>query len=735
MTWSERTAVLAALLLISGCGREPEGFLLRPLVGTKSYQVASTPTAGLSFPRAPEVADLEIDHERRPVVLTTPGTWRWHGRVPEGGARLHAGAQVLPAAWQVIQGMDVRLVAVDGDLREILDIADVARAPRQNEPRWVDLDADLSRYAGREVTLEMTADLPGLPAGHLHDNLVAWGPVSLAAPPEEMESPNVLFILVDTLRRDHLTPYGYKRDTTPEIQARLAAPGAVVEEAYSQAPWTLPSVVSFLTGRYPGEMLSPDMTSFAIPDQIEPLPELLGRLGYQTGGFIGNPSLHAGAGFGRGFRTFFAPPADIEWMKKHADTLNLHAVPWLRAHQDRPFFAYVHYIDPHDPYQNPDMDRFGGRSPFMPDYDGPVAGDWIHGIYTGRLELADPAHDVPYIRALYDSEVRYVDRYVGELLASLDPKVLANTLVVLTADHGEELYDHGGWKHGQTLYDEQIHVPLFVRWDGHVKPGTRLRGTVRLLDLVPTLMAAAGGKSDPEWDGVDLLPALTGSGPLPRRPAFAQHLSSGPLLAAAVLDHRKLIRYNRREPFAPPDDLQAHLYEVDLGRFRSEELYDLARDPGERRNLAAEDGPGAAALAPLAPLAPIIREHLGPFLPGLWVTTDGMDGPGLPPGSRLGGTITFQRAPQRWVPYFLGDADRVEQSGNRITFEITTGPVDRGFRVEGDPGRVESVTLSVDGRPVSPGHLKVWTPRKAAVKRPAADPETEKRLRSLGYIQ
>jgi arylsulfatase A-like enzyme len=723
MTWSERAAALAALLLISGCGQEPKGFLLRPLVGTRSYAVTDAAPEGLSFPRAPEVADLEIDHERRPVVLTAPGTWRWRGRVPEAGARLHAGVQVLPAAWQAIQGLGVRLTATDGDLREILD---VARVPRQDEPRWVDLDADLSRWAGREVTLEMTADLPGLPPDHRNDNLVAWGPVSLAAPPEEMpKRPNVLFILVDTLRRDHLTPYGYKRDTTPEIQRWLAAPGAVVEEAYSQAPWTLPSVVSFLTGRYPGELLSTDMTSFGIPEEIEPLPELLARLDYQTGGFLGNPSLHAGAGFGRGFRTFFAPPADIEWMKKHADTVNAHAVPWLRAHQDRPFFAYVHYIDPHDPYQNPDMDRFGGRSPFMPDYTGAVAGDWIHGIYTGRLKLADPARDVPYIRALYDSEVRYVDRYVGELLASLDPKVLANTLVVLTADHGEELYDHGGWKHGQSLYDEQIHVPLLVRWDGHVKPGTRLRGTVRLLDLVPTLMAAAGGKADPAWDGVDLLPALTGTGALPRRPAFAQHLSSGPLRAAAVLDRKKLILYNRREPFQPADDLQAHLYEVDDARFQGEELYDLARDPGERRNRIAE---GGAAM--LAPLSPIIREHLGPFLPGLWVLTNGVS-----PGSRLSGTITFQRAPQRWVPYFLGDADRVEPSGNRITFEIATGPVDKGFRVEGDPGRVEAVTLSVDGRAASPGLLKVWTPRKAVVKRRAADPETEKRLRSLGYIQ
>lgn len=715
MTWFDRAAALAALLLISGCGK-PEGFVLRPLVGTGTFAVAGTDEIpdGLSFSRAPETMDLEIDHERRPVVLAAPGTWRWRGVVPEEGARLHAGAQILPAAWQAVNAVEILLVVRDGKTREILDHA---RIERQPEPRWLDFEADLSRYAGREVTLELTADLHGLPAEHRKDNLVAWGPVSLSAP-SERDRPNVLFILVDTLRRDHLTPYGYRRDTSPEMQRWLAAPGAVVEEAYSQAPWTLPSVVSFLTGRYPGELLGPDMTTFGIPPEVEPLAEILARKGYQTGGFFANPSLHAGAGFGRGFRTFFAPPADIQWMQKHADTLNAHAIPWLRASQDRPFFAYVHYIDPHDPYENPDMDRFGGRSPFMPDYSGPVAGSWIHGIYNGRLQMADPARDVPYIRALYDSEVRYVDRHIGELLGALDPKVLANTLVVLTADHGEELFDHGGWKHGQTLYEEQIHVPLIFRWDGHIRPGSRLKGTVRLVDLVPTLAAAAGAQADPDWDGVNLLPALTGSGSLPRRAAFAQHLSSGPLRAAAVLGARKLILFNDREEFQPADPLQAHLHEVDTARLRREELYDLSRDPGEKHNLAGEQG------GTIAELAPIIQHHLEPHLPGLWVLTDS-----VPAGSRLSGTITFQRPPQRWIPYFLGEADRVELAGDRITFDLTAEPLAKGFRVEGDSGRVVDLTVSQQGR------LRLWRYQGKTVKRRPADPETERRLRSLGYIQ
>lgn len=691
MTWSR----FLLLLLLCGCARKPEGFVLRPLVGTGTFTVTTETPDGLSFPAAPEVADLEIDHERRPVVLARPGTWRWHGIVPEKGD-VHAGVQILPAAWKAVRSLEVRLEARDGDSREVLDWASAT------EPRWLNLEADLSRYAGREITLELTAELPGLPSDHLDDNLVAWGPVALSAPGEQ-ERPNVLFILVDTLRYDHVTAYGYTRNTTPEIQRRLADPGAVVEEAYSQAPWTLPSVVSFLTGRYPGDLLSPEMSSFGIPDGVEPLAESMARHGYQTAGFVANPTLHAGAGFDRGFRTYFAPPADVRWMNKHADDLNGHAIPWLKANQDRPFFAYVHYIDPHDPYRNPDMEAFGGRSPFQPGYEGPVDGGWIHGIYTGELQLPSPPQDVHYIKALYDSEVSYVDRHIGELLDSLDPEVLSNTIIVLTADHGEELFDHGGWKHGQSLYEEQIHVPLIFRWDGHIQPGTRLPGTVRLVDLVPTLAAAVGMKADPDWDGVDLLPALTGKGSLPRKPAFAQHLSSGPLRAAAILNGRKLILYNRNEPFQPGDPLQAHLYAIDQARFRRVELYDVEADPGERRPLNE----------PFGDLDTAIRRNLEAFLPGLWVLGNGS------------GTIAFERAPQRWVPYFLGESDRVEMSGNRIAYDLTAEPFAKGFRVEGDPGRVLSPT---------PG-LSFWRHEGKTVKRRAADPETERRLRSLGYIQ
>lgn len=821
-SWAGGTALLAGGLLLAACHRgQPEGFVLRPLVEAGSYrlrvEVGRPPAAdarqGLWFPARPAIADIEIDHERRPVVLTTGAPWSWTGRVPPHAA-LHAGLQLVPAAWPWVRRLQAVALLRAGREREVLQ---VARASAGESRLWLDLSADLGRYAGQRVTLELSATLAGLPPRMRGDNLVAWGPVALTSAhhpeagggaaahleagrldrqhPEAGRSagrPNVILILVDTLRRDRLTPYGYRRETSPEIGRRLAAAGTVMEDAYSQAPWTLPSVVSLMTGRYPGEVLSSDLSTYGIPAAVEPLAERLGAVGFETAGFIANPTMHVGAGFERGFRTFYAPPAEVEWLLRHADDVNRHALPWIAAHQDqdRPFFLYLHYIDPHDPYDNPEI--VGNRSPFESEYKGPVAGDWVHGVYTGNLALPDPARDLAHLSALYDSEVHYVDRAIGEVLAAVRPEVLANTLVVLTADHGEELLDHGGWKHGQSLYEEQIHVPLIWRWDRRIPAGRRLAGTVRLLDVAPTLAAATGAAPDPGWQGTDLLPALTGAGPLVARPAFAEGLSSGPLLAAAVLGRDKLIVFNRAEPFAPADALQVHLWRLNLDRLARLERYDLARDPGERRNLAppaapSPDGNGAPApsVAPadppaadpvdrLALLAAVIDRRLDGSLPGMRLLAAG-----VPAGSRLRIELTLARPSLHWLPYLLAPADRVTLDGARLTLELSGGDaLTRGVRIEGDVAgagaAVQSLSASLDGRALPPGRLRVgagapypggpltlaalrarqWPQALAAAaagggpavalwlhdaagaveRRQGHDAETERRLRALGYL-
>src|ERR1700687_567230 len=352
---------LPAIALLGGCRRgEPDGFALRPLVeagGCARRAAAGARQSGLCFPPRPALADLEIDHERRPVVLTTVAPWSWTGRVP-ARATLHAGLQLMPAAWQRVRRLQAVAMLRDGRDREVLQ---VVRSGVRADPEWLDLSADLGRYAGRQVTLELAVTLGGLPPRMRGANLVAWGPVALsgagaagsvhrgdgtdrqarrrrpavapaasaaAAPsPAGDGRPNIIVILVDTLRRDRLTPYGYRRETSPEIARRLAAAGTVAEDAYSQAPWTLPSGGSLMTGRYPGELLGGALSACAIPPSIMPIAERLGRAGYETAGFLANPTLHVGAGFERGFHTFYAPHADVAWSRSAAEYLERYATP------------------------------------------------------------------------------------------------------------------------------------------------------------------------------------------------------------------------------------------------------------------------------------------------------------------------------------------------------------------------------------------------------------------------
>ncbi len=751
MTWCERAARwlaggLAGAALACAAGEPPPSSLLPAIAAQCGGEGQVTPVA--------------IGGERRSALVCPAAAWRWRGRVPEGTA-LHVGAQLQPGAGSPAAGLEIEVAVERRRGRQVLGVW------RSAQPeRWLDLDLDLDRVAGREIELVVTprivaAEGQPAPAAASARPAVAWAPVTLSMRRPPPARPNILFILVDTLRADHLTPYGYGRDTSPRIAELLAARGLVVEEAYSQAPWTLPSAVSYMTSRYPGELLGEAQAAFGMSEAEPSLADQLADLGYETAGLLANPTLHAGNGFDRGFATFYTPPATPDSMLLHGDDLNRRALPWLRAHAraDRPFFLYLHYLDPHDPYDNPEVAQ--GRSPFYPGYRGALSGRWMHGIYTGRIALQDPAEDRRHLEALYDSEIHYVDARIGELLGAIPDEVLAETLVVLTSDHGEELQEHGGWKHGQTLYQEQIRVPLVVRWDGRVPAGSRLPGPVRLLDLAPTLVAAAGGVPPSSWQGVDLLAAFRGLAPPPRLPVFAQHLASGPLRAAAIVDRRKLVLFNRNVPFAPADDLQRYLWRQDLERLERVELYDLAADPGEGTNLAR-----AAREDEVAPaLAAAVHRQLDRQLPGIRVVASG-----VPEGARLNGTIRFDRPPSRWVGYFLADGDRVALAGHAMSFDLGGDTLEKGFLVEGDFSAVEEIVArlaGVDGRPLAPAGLMVgagradpsrrlalaelaapgWPPAPAGpalrlwLAGPGArrrveveDPETLERLRALGYI-
>jgi arylsulfatase A-like enzyme len=378
--------------------------------------------------------------------------------------------------------------------------------------------------------------------------------------------PNLLLVVVDTLRQDHLGCYGYPLPTSPSIDA-LAASGTRFEAAYATAPWTKPSVASMLTGLYPPAHGLEGHQRHLLP-ALETVAERLSGAGYATAATVSHVLLSARVGFGQGFDRYLESAAGGP---DHLSTpeVTRQAVAFLEelGGGERPFFLLAHYFDPHYNYRpHPEY----GLAP-------PSAGrlDGSQGIGALRQMAADLSpEEVAYLRALYDGEIRYTDEGIGALLAALDRLGLADhTVVVLTADHGEELLDRGWIGHTRTLYQELVRVPLVIR-----RPGARPRSVaqpVSLVSLAATLFDAAGLEVPSDLDGPSLLPLVAGRRLAPQTPFFDVDFVP---LARGI----QVKRARKRGLVAGPlkvirDELADSL-----------ELYDLDADPGEVQNLAGE---------------------------------------------------------------------------------------------------------------------------------------------------
>ncbi len=566
---------------------------------------------------------------------------------------------------------------------------------------------------------------------------------------DDQSPPNVLLIVVDTLRADRLSFYGHVRDTSPEMKRLIADRGVVMEQAYAQAPWTLPSVASMMTGLDPARFLDENGHPWGLPEGAVTLAEVLSEAGYDTRAFVANPTLHEGNGFAQGFEHFETAPYDVASLRLHADSLDARIQPQLESLQE-PFFLYAHYLDPHDPYENPELED--GKSPFFPEYTGRLRGTDVHGLYLRKLAMEDPEQDVKHLKALYDSEIRYVDRYIGEMLGALPEETVAETLVVLSSDHGEELYDHGGWKHGESVYQEQIRVPLVFRWDGRLPAGRRVESTVRLLDVMPTVLDATGLLS-PELaeslEGRSLLPMLEGERG-EELPAFSRHHAEGPVRIARIESRRKTILFDREAEFQAETERQSIFLELGRERMQRLEVYDLASDPAETSKLA---GDGAVHFG-----GKEVWEGIDPYVDGLRIFVSGLE------GGRVRGRIQLERPPEKIQRWFMGPEDRVQLHDREVTFDWLGDGVDKGISIEGALGSVRDfhveagelemsilwagskgeVTmplglrrlltdrppmLEVDGPSVS-----LWT-REAlkGIGDGARDEETLRRLKALGY--
>lgn len=323
----------------------------------------------------------------------------------------------------------------------------------------------------------------------------------------EKVRPNVVVILVDALRADRLGVYGYGRDTSPRIDA-LASESIVFGNVYAQSPWTKPSIPTLFTSLYPvqhgvyeGEahVGGGRLESDVLDDSFTTLAEVFASAGYETLGLVNNAHLEPEGGFAQGFDRY-------EHGSFTAAEINAKFLGFLATREDdRPFFAYLHYLDAHWPFQpeSPFRERFVGNSPEASLFDRDSWKGLRERINDASLELNEI--DRARLQDQHDGGVGQLDHRLGQLFDALRAQgLLDQTVLLLTSDHGEELLDHGAVGHGGTLYREVIEVPLLIRLPGGAGSQKSAR-PARLLDVLPTLAALAGVEAPAEIEGRDLL--------------------------------------------------------------------------------------------------------------------------------------------------------------------------------------------------------------------------------------
>ena len=368
---------------------------------------------------------------------------------------------------------------------------------------------------------------------------------------------NVLLIVVDTLRADHLGAWGYERDTSPNLDA-LAERSLRFTDTTSPAPWTTPSIASLMTSLQP-RTLGIVRNNTILPRAATTLAEHLRAAGWTTSAVVSHSFCGSDWGFAQGFDSFDESNV-LGHLGVSSPGVTEGGLRFLDEHKHERFFLWLHYFDPHYVYKlHPGHDPDPGS-----DYDGRV----VDGMYISALEALTGTltpDDRAQLARLYDSEIAFTDAQIGRVLDRLEALGLADdTVVIFTADHGEEFLDHRLLGHGKTLYQELVHVPAIVRCP-HWEPGV-ITAPVGNVDLLPTLLECLGLPEPEGLVGTSLGP---GGGP-PSHPVLSQvdkrrHLTS---LRDGDL---KLIANRQRDP-------------------PRLELYDLSVDPTERNDRAAEGG-------------------------------------------------------------------------------------------------------------------------------------------------
>jgi arylsulfatase A-like enzyme len=442
---------------------------------------------------------------------------------------------------------------------------------------------------------------------------------------------NMLLIIVDTLRADHLGSYGFPGNISPELDA-LAADSVLFEEAFTAASWTRASIASTFTSMTPSAH-SCDVKVAMLPDDVTTIAEVLQEQGYVTGGLPNNINVTRSFNFQQGFDWFqYQAPAYIAGATESSSQLSMYNVvrkirdrltdgrkriedyyqpadvvlgntqKFISANKEQRWFGFVHLMEPHDPY-----------------FERPFTGKGV-----GRAEMEFPPKELEAsIRKAYQQEITHMDGDLGRFFKWLKSEGLYdNTTIVITSDHGEEFLEHGGWWHGTTLYDEQLHVPLIVKLPNSQWAGTRVPWQVRQMDTAATLAVLGGAVVPMEWQGDDLfeedfdgLVAILNKGNAPDGEAGSttetqpeDDIDSIPAVASRseLIDHRErtvLSEENFEGNILSSVRSDGFKYiranEGNPRGLETEELYDMEADPGEQDNQIGKNGRVQAQMSSL----------------------------------------------------------------------------------------------------------------------------------------
>lgn len=457
------------------------------------------------------------------LALHGSGSLSWLLRIPAGAALdldwvRPAGAR--PASARV-------LLEHDGGLESLLDVAPAGTGP---------VTIDLGAWAGRaaRLRLEVEGVDPGARWLWTRADLRSGAARMPAGPAPSLPGANVVFVVIDAAQRARFGIYGHEGGATPRIDA-LAQDALVFERAHSTAPYTLASTVSLFTSQLPPEHGVIEK-EHQLGEHVPVLAEALRDAGHATAAFSANAFVTEQFGLARGFETFEALFQDRPGgVIVPAEEMNAAALAWLEAHRagegERPFFLYLHYIQPHEPYDAAPDRYYEGLEP---DYDGPIDGSVanMYEVFAGRL--VPDARDRTHLERLYEGNLRYVDAAIGRLLDRLEASgLLERTLVIVTSDHGEALGERGLYGHNTSVDETMTAIPLLVRLPGAF-PGRRAGRSdepVSTIDLAPLVLESVGAPTPDTFTGRNPLRPLFGGRAAPARLLYSRTPGVSPEVA------------------------------------------------------------------------------------------------------------------------------------------------------------------------------------------------------------